>query len=314
MKQTIPVLSLKDFLEGSAAERAAFVRVIGEALSQIGFFALEDHGIDRAAIANAYARAHDFFQLPASVKQRYELANGGQRGFTSFGKEHAKNYSAPDLKEFWHIGREPESQHGTAEKILPNVWPEEVPEFLATFQGLYRKLDECSLHLLDAISLYLGEEEKFLRNSAVGGNTVLRVIHYPPVAPEYNPASLRSAPHEDINLITLLCESTAAGLELLKKDGTWLPIHSLEGQIIVDAGDMLQRWTNGLIKSTTHRVINPNNSRERRYSMPFFVHPRSEVSLAALPKCVAQTGGKKLFSDTSSGEYLAERLREIGLA
>ena len=301
MLQTIPVLKLNDFVGAGSESRAQFARGIGAALTEIGFFALEEHGVPADCMAAAYQAAEKFFLLPEQTKKNYITGRGGQRGYTSFGKEHAKDATAPDLKEFWHVGRD------------CALSPSEVPEFLPAMRRLYQKLDECSLHLLDAISLFIGEDESFLRDAATDGNTVLRVIHYPPVAPDRNPQSIRAAPHEDINLITLLCEATGAGLELLKKDGTWLPIHSLKGQIIVDAGDMLQQWTNGWIKSTTHRVVNPANDRERRFSMPFFVHPRSEVDISARPHSIAQTGGRKNFPDISSGEYLEKRLREIGL-
>lgn len=297
MRQTIPVLSLADFVNGNASARQRFVAGIGSALSEIGFFALENHGIPSETIRDAYAVAEEFFFLPEAKKVPYDQGKGGQRGYTSFGKEHAKNSDAPDLKEFWHVGRE--FPAGKLPAGVPgNIWPTEIPGFRAKMLALYDKLDECTMHLLDAISLYIDKPEHFLRDAATDGNNVLRIIHYPPVPADRNPKSIRAAAHEDINLITLLCESTASGLEILKKDGTWLPIHSVKGQIIVDAGDMLQLWTNGLVKSTTHRVVNPGNSRERRYSMPFFVHPRNEVKLA---------------DGVTAGEYLERRLREIGL-
>ncbi len=313
IKQTIPVLSLNDYLHGTRSEQAKFVENLGSALSKIGFFALEDHGIDSELIEQSYGVAEEFFSQSSETKSKYILGNAGQRGFTDFGREHAKNSSTPDLKEFWHVGRDVRSLEKFGKSSLKNVWPTEVPQFKPSMESLYSKLDKCSLVLLDACSKFIGEEKNFLRGAAEGGNTVLRIIHYPPIEDDANPASIRAAAHEDINLITLLCESTAAGLELLQKDGSWLPIRSLKGQIIVDAGDMLQQLTNGLIKSTTHRVVNPDNSKERRFSMPFFVHPKSEFSLAARDNCVARTGGKKVFADITSAEYLHQRLREIGL-
>lgn len=313
MKQTIPVLSLSDYLHGTESEQKKFVSDLGSALSDIGFLALEDHGIDSELISDAYKVAEEFFSQPDESKTKYVLDNAGQRGFTAFGKEHAKDSAAPDLKEFWHIGREKNKLSKFENSNLVNVWPTEVPQFKPCMEKLYAQLDTCAFALLDACSQFINEEKNFLREAAEGGNTVLRIIHYPPVAEDADPASIRAAAHEDINLITLLCESTAAGLELLQKDGTWLPIHSLKGQIIVDAGDMLQQLTNGLIKSTTHRVVNPDNSKARRFSMPFFVHPKSEFSLAARENCIERTGGKKIYQDISSGDYLHQRLREIGL-
>jgi isopenicillin N synthase-like dioxygenase len=194
-----------------------------------------------------------------------------------------------------------------------NLWPAEIPEFREVMLELYRQLDVCSLRLLEACSLYIGEAPQLLPEMAREGNTILRVIHYPEVAADRNPESIRAGAHEDINFITLLCEATAGGLELLQRDGSWLPIHALKGQIIVDTGDMLQNLTNGLLKSTTHRVANPGNSRERRFSMPYFVHPRSHVSLEPLPRCVEPTGDEPQFPKISAGEYLEQRLREIGL-
>ena len=182
------------------------------------------------------------------------------------------------------------------------------------FLELYRQLELCSKSLLEACALFLGEPEKLLANMTEDGDTILRVIHYPPLSEEREPKSIRAAAHEDINLITLLCESTAEGLELLQRDGVWRPIHALEGQIIVDCGDMLQNLTNGLLKSTTHRVVNPDNDRARRFSMPFFVHPRAEVDLSPLPSCIAKTESNDTFQNITAREFLLQRLREIGLS
>ncbi len=315
MNQSIPVLDLEEFISGSTRNEEKFVETMGEALREIGFFALKNHGVDYRLIEKAYQVAENFFTLPESAKRKYENVElKGQRGFTSFGREHAKNNNAPDLKEFWHVGRDLPRSHTLWNEYPQNMWPTEIPEFKEVMAELFRQLDVCSMKLLEACSLYIGEERELLGNMAKDGNTVLRVIHYPEVPEDRNPASVRAAAHEDINFITLLCEATTGGLELLQRDGTWLPIHALKGQIIVDSGDMIQNITNGLLKSTTHRVVNPGNSREKRFSMPFFVHPRSEVSLAPLPRSVARTGGKKVFPDITAGEYLGQRLRELGLA
>jgi isopenicillin N synthase-like dioxygenase len=312
--QTIPVLDSTSF-SGDEACRRGFADTVGRALSEVGFFALENHGIDAPLIGRAYAAARAFFELPVEVKRRYEdLALQGQRGFTSFGREHAKDHPVPDLKEFWHVGRDLEPGHPLSGVYLKNLWPEQVPDFRSALGELYRRLDDCALRLLEAVSIYIGEEPETVRDTAVDGNTILRIIHYPPVPEDAPAAGMRAAPHEDINLITLLCEATAGGLELLDRRGNWVPIQALPGQIVVDAGDMLQNLTNGLLRSTTHRVTNPGNSRERRFSMPFFVHPRSEVSLAPLPGCIARTGGEARFPSLTAGEYLDQRLREIGLS
>ena len=306
--QTIPVIDLRDFTSGSPTTQNQFVDTLGSALTDIGFFALSNHGVDMGLIDRAYGVAKNFFALEDRQKRAYEnLELKGQRGFTSFGREHAKDHPVPDLKEFWHVGRD------LPDTYPANSWPTEVAEFKPVMQELFRQLDHCAMSLLDAASLYLGRPKPFLREMAEGGNTILRVINYPPVPAEANPASIRAAAHEDINLITLLCEATAGGLELLQRDGTWRPIHALRGQIIVDSGDMLQNLTNGWIRSTTHRVVNPDNSREQRFSMPFFVHPRSEVSLNPLADCITKTGGQKKYPDLTAGEYLESRLNEIGL-
>jgi isopenicillin N synthase-like dioxygenase len=310
----IPVLDLTRFL-GGGHDRRDFVERMGAALEETGFFALAEHGIERELIERAYGAAEAFFELPEAVKRRYEdPLLKGQRGFTRFGREHAKDHPAPDLKEFWHVGRELPPDHPLAAVYPTNLWPEEVPDFRPALGELYRRLDACAAQLLEAVGLYLREPRERIRDTARDGNTILRVIHYPPVPPDADPASLRAAPHEDINLITLLCEATAPGLELLRRDGTWLPIQAPPGQIIVDAGDMLQNLTNGRLRSTTHRVTNPESDRQRRLSMPFFVHPRSEVSLEPLPSCVERTGGAARFPPITAGEYLEQRLREIGLS
>jgi isopenicillin N synthase-like dioxygenase len=303
--QTIPVVDLQDFHADLPDRQQKFVTTMGRALEDIGFFALVNHGVDSSLIRKAYQVAEQFFELPDSIKLRYEDPTlNGQRGFTRFGKEHAKDQAAPDLKEFWHVGRE---------LNLANLRPSEVSDFAKVMDELYGQLEICAMHLLRACALYLEEPIDFLSQRATDGDTILRVIHYPPIPEDADPASIRSAPHEDINLITLLCEATASGLELLQRDGTWRSIPALEGQIIVDSGDMLQQLTNGLLKSTTHRVVNPDDQRSRRFSMPFFVHPNATTDLTPLPSCIAKTGGVPKFPTITAGQYLQQRLTEIGL-
>ncbi|HTL12880.1 MAG TPA: 2-oxoglutarate and iron-dependent oxygenase domain-containing protein [Bdellovibrionota bacterium] len=316
-EQTIPTLDLRDYLSGEPVRQARFVETMGCALADIGFFALTHHGVDEKLIAQAYSEAEKFFALPTSAKQVHEdLRLRGQRGYTSYGREHAKDQAVADMKEFWHVGREfgPESE---LNKIYPPCfWPTELKQFRPVFLELYRQLETCAFHLLEAVARYVGGiPMDHIANGAVDGDSILRVIHYPPVPESAHPAALRAAAHEDINLITLLCESTDDGLELLQRDGTWLPIRAVKGQIIVDSGDMLQNLTNGWVKSTTHRVVNPGNSRDRRFSMPFFVHPRPDFSVAPLPGCVERTGGPRAeFRDMTALQYLRERLDQIGLA
>lgn len=306
MVDTVPVLDLQDFVAGSDSQQTTFVETMGHALRDIGFFTVINHGVDAALIRSAYAITEAVFCLTDAIKQQYDgSAIHGQRGYTQFGKEHAKGHNAPDLKEFWHLGR--------ADSPLANLYPAEVPDFQPIMTALFEQLDACAATLLEACALYLELPRPMLRDLVTESDTLLRIIHYPPIPLNASPASLRAAAHEDINLITLLCEATAPGLELLRHDGTWLPIQALPGQIVVDTGDMLQNLTNGLLKSTTHRVTNPNNDRDRRFSMPFFVHPRSTVDLTPLPDCIARTGGRARYPSWTAGEYLAQRLQEIGL-
>jgi len=315
LEATIPVVSLDAFKFGTKNDQTHFVNTVGNALTELGFFSVENHGVDMQLIDRCYSIAHEFFLLPDEKKLRYEnLANKGQRGYTSFGREHAKGSSASDLKEFWHVGRELPATHPLNQVYPENIWPTEIPEFKTAFLELFRQIENCARSLLEACALYVGEDRSRFTSITEDGNSILRVIHYPPVSTDADPAAIRAGAHEDINLITLLCEATTGGLELLQRDGRWRPIHALKGQIVVDTGDMIQNLTNGVLRSTTHRVVNPDNSRERRFSMPFFVHPRSEAILNPLPSCIVKAGKRHPeFRDITAGEYLMERLREIGL-
>ncbi len=313
-KQTIPVLDLKDFLNGTRRERDKFVQALGDSLREIGFFALENHGINSGVIDQAYGVAKAFFDLDVAEKKECELMElASRRGFVSFGREKAKDASVPDLKEFYHIGRDLPQNHELYSEYPRNIWPKKLPEFKEIMMKLYEQLDLCSMYLVQACARYLGEDENLFLNMIRDGETILRVINYPPIPADANPASIRAAAHEDINFLTILCESTDEGLELKKRDGTWLPIHALQGQVIVDSGDMMQNLTNGYFRSTTHRVVNPDNARSQRLSMPFFVHPRPEVSLKPLASCVAKTGGEVKFKDWTAKDYLWQRINENAL-
>jgi len=315
-EQSIPVVNLEDFLSDDTVKRDAFVQVLGKALTDLGFFAVTHHGVDSQLIKRCYGLCEAFFTQPDDVKcksERPELK--GQRGFTSFGRESAKDAKAADLKEYFHVGRELDDRHPELSKYGPNIWPSppDVPDvFRASFLDLYSQLEACAKHLLEACALYLDQPQSLFADMSRDGDTILRIIHYPPIPEDSEPSAMRAAAHEDINLITLLCEATDGGLELLQRDGTWRPIHALDGQIVVDAGDMLQNLTNGILKSTTHRVVNPDNNRSRRFSMPFFVHPRGDVDLSPLSACIEKQG-EQTYPNISAGDYLLQRLHEMGL-
>ncbi|MDB4961338.1 MAG: dioxygenase, isopenicillin synthase [Myxococcales bacterium] len=313
--QNIPVVDLGDWTAGGAA-RQRFVNMVGESLADTGFFAVRNHGVPDALTQRAYETAKAFFHLPAEVKARYhDAAKKGQRGFTGFGKEHAKDSTAPDLKEFWQVGRpDVPDDHPVHNMFGPNFWPSEVADFGPTLIELYRHLDGLGGILLEACAAYIDEPAGRFRDMASESDTIVRVLYYPPVAKDVPVGAVRSAAHEDINLITLLSGATSEGLELKRHDGTWMPVHTGFDTIVVDAGDMLQNVTNGLYKSTTHRVVNPSDASKERFSIPCFVHAQSHVDLTPLPSCVARTGGTAKYPSITAGAYLLQRLREIGLA
>jgi len=308
--QNIPVVDLGDWHEGGAA-RQRFVTTVGESLADIGFFAVRNHGVADALMTRAYDTARRFFHLPAAAKARYhDPAKRGQRGFTGMGKEHAKDAQAADLKEFWQLGRP-----GWSHPLYgANVAIDEVADFAPTFTELYQQLDGLGQILLHACAAYIDEPADRFAAMAQGSDTIVRVLYYPPVGKDVPPGAVRSAAHEDINLITLLSGATAEGLELLRRDGSWMPVHTGFDTIVVDSGDMLQNVTNGLYKSTTHRVVNPGDATSERFSIPCFIHARLDVDLSPLPSCIARTGGTAKYPSISAGAYLEQRLREIGLA
>jgi isopenicillin N synthase-like dioxygenase len=313
--ENIPVVDLQDWTDGGPARRR-FIQAVGDSLTAIGFFAVKNHGVPDALTHRAYEVARDFFHLAPAAKAHYhDPAKHGQRGYTGFATEHAKDAQAPDLKEFWQMGRpDVPDDHPVHRRFGPNLWPAEVPDFGPTLIELYRHLDRLGAILLEACALHIDEPAGRFRDMATDSDTIVRVLYYPPVAPGTPAGAVRSAAHEDINLITLLSAATASGLELLRHDGTWLPIHTGLDTIVVDSADMLQNATNGLYKSTTHRVVNPPDATSERFSMPCFIHARVDVDLTPLPSCVARTGGTARFPSITAGDYLAQRLREIGLA
>jgi isopenicillin N synthase-like dioxygenase len=305
---SLPLVPVIDYCALTATDddrRQQAIHTLGSALENSGFFILEQGPVAPEVVRRAHQIATEFFGLSDTLKQQYVARQQPEQGgFTQFGAEQAKGYSVPDLKEFWHV-----TYGSLGQDHAP--WPVEVPLFRPVMTRLYQQLTICAHGLLEACALYLGQPRSWLTAMAHGGNTVLRLAHYPPIPAGVPAGSLRAAPHEDINLITLLCEATAPGLEILTHDGRWLPIQATPNQIVVDTGDMLQNLTNGLFKSTTHRVTNPNQRNQRRLSMPFFVHPRPEVDLSPQPAFVDRTGGLPLFPAITAEAYLKQRLGEI---
>lgn len=309
----IPVISYRDLINetNNACEQ------LGKALQEVGFFALVDHGIEHEQIKSAHQLIERLFALPIAVKQQHARPElYGQVGFSAFGSERAKTAVVPDLKEFWHIQR-PENQRGSNELHKPaNEWPASFGgfdglRFQKEFCRLFKQLDQISVAILQACSTFIGEDKNFLGDCVAGGNSVLRLIHYPAIEHAVAPGSVRAAAHEDINFITLLLGATAPGLELLTKENRWLSVQAPLDSIIVDSADMLENLTNGRIRATTHRVVNVDENQTPRISMPFFVHPRSDVSLKPLNRSIAATGGIEKFRDISAGDFLQERLKEI---
>jgi isopenicillin N synthase-like dioxygenase len=313
--QGVPLVDLRDWSRGDDALREAFVQTVGDAIKHFGFVRVGGHDVRPYITAPAYAAARAFFALPADVKADYIVKGGrGQRGYTPFGAEHAKDNPAPDLKEFWHVGRELPADHPLAAVYPRNLWPTQVEGFRKHMLELYEELERVSVILLRALALYLGEDERVFTDLTDGGNTVMRSLRYPPLEGlDVQPGSVRAAAHEDINFITLLITSTASGLELLDRDGKWLAVDAQPGEIVADSGDMLHRVTNGVIPATTHRVVNPDDAKEERMSMPFFVHPRPNAMLRVLESCRGE-GMPTPPPDISGQDFLEERLAEIGLS
>jgi isopenicillin N synthase-like dioxygenase len=299
----LTVLSLAD-------EPAAFAARIGASFREFGFALVADHGIDAGLIERAWRLTAAFFALPEAEKRRHLVAgSGGARGYTPFGVEIAKGAAAHDLKEFWHVGREPPGPDMAA-----NLWPDRPAGFRETFAPLFREFDRVGGLILDRIALHLGLVEDWFRPVVSGGNSVLRLLHYPPLA-DFRGEAIRAGAHEDINLITLLLGTEEAGLELRDSGSQWVTIAPPQGALVVNIGDMLQRLTNHTLPSTTHRVRNPRGTRAgfSRYSMPFFLHPRSDFRIETLPGCVTPDNPDRYPQGITADDYLQDRLREIGL-
>jgi isopenicillin N synthase-like dioxygenase len=313
----IPSLDLADFTSGDPDKKKKFVAALGEAYHNIGFVAIRNHYLTDDLSGRLYDTIKKFFAQTDAVKQKYEIPGlAGQRGYIGKGKEHAKGRNTGDLKEFYHVGQQVEGNDPIKAEYPDNVWPSEIPEFKDIASDVYKRLEKTGVQMLRAIAIYLNLPENYFDDKVKHGNSILRPIHYFPIEnPDSVPAdAVRAAEHGDINLITLLMGASADGLQVLRRDGKWIPITALPEQLVVNVGDMLERLTNKKLKSTIHRVINPPKHlmNTPRYSIPFFMHPRSEMSLASLPSTV-DADHPKLWADITAGEFLNQRLKEIGL-
>lgn len=307
--EALPALSMRD----RRADPQAFAKAMGESYARFGFAVVRDHGLDPALIERALAATKALFALPDEVKRRYHIQGGaGQRGYIPFGVEAAKGAAKVDLKEFWHVGRELPESHRYRAFMPDNLWPEETATFRGDVYALYKALDALGLELLESIALFLDLPPKFFEQPVRDGNSVLRLLHYPPTPPR--PEGVRAEAHEDINVITLLLGAEEAGLQLLTTEGEWLDVSPPEGSLVVNVGDMLQRLTNGKLRSTTHRVINPAPERAHlpRYSIPFFLHFAPDYLIETLPSCV--DAEHPALPPITAQDFLYERLREIRLA
>ena len=311
MSQTVSVPPLS--LAAQSADPVAFAQDFGGSFERFGFAIVADHGIDDALVARAWAATKAFFALPVEEKLKYRAAKGGARGYIPFGIEIAKGATENDLKEFWHIGRDLPAGHKFTDHMPPNIWPAHPDDFRAIFTELYREFDKVGAKLLSAIALYLGLDKDWFVEPVRDGNSVLRLLHYPPVSAEA--AGVRAGAHEDINLITLLLGAEEAGLQLLDRDGNWLAVDPPKGALVVNVGDMLQRLTNHVLPSTTHRVVNPPPERRgnARYSMPFFLHLASDFDIETLPQTIGAERPNRYPEPISADGYLQQRLKEIGL-
>ena len=310
----IPSVDLADFLSDDPNHKQNFVNEIGSAYEDIGFVSLRNHFLDDALVSNLYKEVKAFFALDLAKKKKYEIEGlGGQRGYVSFGKEHAKGKKEGDLKEFWHFGQEPSADANLSETYPENVHVEELPDFNETGMKAYRMLEKTGIYVLRALALYIGVDEFYFDHWASNGNSILRPIHYPPITQEPKGA-VRAGAHGDINLITLLMGASSGGLQVLRKDGQWIDAIPEEDELVINVGDMLERHTNNKLRSTIHRVTNPPKEQwdSPRFSIPFFMHPRGDMDLSCMDLCVDEKHPKS-FEDITAGDFLTQRLIEIGL-
>jgi isopenicillin N synthase-like dioxygenase len=311
---TIPTVNLEDFLSSDSSKKEVFIKNIGHAFKEIGFVALKGHFLTSEHTADLYSEINQFFELPDATKRNYEIEGiGGQRGYTSFGKESAKGKKEADLKEFWHFGQYVENDVVLEKRYPANVFVSEVPNFNTIGKETYQLLEKTATYVLRAIAIHLGLDEFYFDTYIHNGNSILRPIHYPPILDKPKGAE-RAAAHGDINLITLLMGAQGKGLQVQNNQGVWIDAIAEPDELMINVGDMLSRLTNNKLKSTIHKVINPEKELwgTSRYSIPFFMHPKAEMKLNCLVGCIDKEH-PKLYEDTTAGEFLTERLIELGL-
>ena len=313
--QQIPSVDLRDFLSDDPARKQKFVNEIGKAYEEIGFVALKGHFLDDQLVGELYTEVRNFFNLPLETKAKYEIPGiGGQRGYVSFGKEHAKGRSAGDLKEFWHFGQYVSEGSKWEGEYPDNVTVDELPKFNAVGKQAYQMLEKTGVYVLRALALHIGLDEFYFDNYIKDGNSILRPIHYPPITDEPKDGAVRAAAHGDINLITLLMGAQGKGLQVQNHEGQWIDAIAQDDELMINVGDMLSRHTNNKLKSTIHQVVNPPRELwgTSRFSIPFFMHPVSDMKLDCLPQCIDENN-PKLYEDITAGDFLNERLVELGL-
>lgn len=317
LQMKIATVDYADYISGDATRKADFIQKLGDAFAEIGFAIVKNHGVSEDLKSDLFRTVKDYFDQSEEIKKRDEdVQNGGQRGFVSKGRETAKGHQQADLKEFYHVGQVVEDGDAISSEYPDNIWPQSMPEFKEVTMKVYRTFEQTGRDLLRAIAVYLKLEENYFDDKIHNGNSILRLLHYYPVEDlsTVPVGAVRAGAHEDINLITLLMGGSAAGLQAQTKDGNWIDVAPEPNHIVINMGDMLQRLTNGKLKSTTHRVVNldPESMLKPRYSTPFFLHPRSEMDLTCLESCVDAEHPKR-FDDMTAGEYLDERITELGL-
>ncbi len=310
----IPSVDLNDFLSDDLQKKSLFVDTIGSAFQEIGFCAVRGHFLDDQLVKKLYDQIKLFFDLPTDIKKKYEHPEfSGQRGYVSFGKESAKGSKHGDLKEYWHFGQYVSENESHKYNYFPNIKVDELPEFNIVGEEVYKTLEKTAKYVLRALALYLKIDENYFDNYIHNGNSILRPIHYPPITEDPKEA-VRAAAHGDINLITLLMGAHGKGLQVQKTNGDWIDAVASKDELMINIGDMLSRHTNNVLKSTVHRVVNPDREllKKSRYSIPFFMHPVSEMKLNVLESTICDEF-PKAYDDITAGEFLEERLIELGL-